>query len=72
MECIIQKFKRQKQGQPVSGYVNIYSTHAMGRIYIVHPHNDECFCLHLILVNVRGPISFQFLRTVDGELCAII
>ncbi|EFN61253.1 Uncharacterized ATP-dependent helicase YHR031C, partial [Camponotus floridanus] len=64
------KFQRRKQGQPVPGYVNIYSTDALGRIYTVHPRNDECFYLRLLLVNVRGPNSFQFLRTVDGELCA--
>jgi len=50
--------------------VNIYSTNALGRIYTVHPRNDECFYLRLLLVNVPGPTSFQFLRNVDGELCA--
>ena len=28
------------------------------------------FYLRLLLVNVRGPTSFQSLRIVDGELCA--
>ncbi|KAF2903264.1 hypothetical protein ILUMI_02924 [Ignelater luminosus] len=64
------KFQRRKQGQPVPGYENIYSTDALGRIYTVHPNNDECFYLRLLLVNVRGPTSFQSLRTVNGELCA--
>jgi hypothetical protein len=35
-----------------------------------YPCNDECFYLRLLLVNVRGPTSFQFLRTGNGELCA--
>ena len=48
----------------------VYSTIALGLIYTVHPRNDECFYLHLLLVNVPGPTSFQFLRNVDGELCA--
>lgn len=47
----------------------LYSTDAIGRIYSVHPSNNECFYLRLLLANVRGPTSFQHLRTVDGELC---
>lgn len=64
------KFQRRKQGKAVPGYVNVYSTDALGRIYTIHPSNDECFYLRLLLVNVRGPTSFEFLRTVNGELCA--
>lgn len=64
------KFQRRKQGSPVPGNQNIFSTDALGRIYTVHPSNAECFYLRLLLVNVRGPTSFQNLRTVDGELCA--
>ncbi|GFQ86605.1 ATP-dependent DNA helicase [Trichonephila clavata] len=61
------RFIRRKQGKPVPGYTNVYSTDAIGRIYSVHPSNDECFYLRLLLVNVRGPTSFQQLRTVDGD-----
>ncbi|XP_050053481.1 ATP-dependent DNA helicase PIF1-like [Aphis gossypii] len=63
------RFIRRKQGKPVPGYTDVYSTDAIGRIYSVHPSNDECFYLRLLLVNVRGPTSFQQLRTFDGELC---
>lgn len=63
------KFQRRKQGNPVPGYPHVFSTDALGRIYTVHPSNDECFYLRLLLVNVRGPTSFQHLRTVNGELC---
>ncbi|GFQ65253.1 ATP-dependent DNA helicase [Trichonephila clavata] len=63
------RFIRRKQGKPVPGYTDVYSTDAIGRIYSVHPSNDECFYLRLLLVNVRGPTSFQQLRTVDGKLC---
>ena len=44
------KFERRKQGQPVPGYVNMYSTDALGRIYTLHLRNDECFYLRLLLV----------------------
>ncbi|GFQ74050.1 ATP-dependent DNA helicase [Trichonephila clavata] len=60
------RFIRRKQGKPVPGYTDVYSTDAIGRIYSVHPSNDECFYLRLLL---RGPTSFRQLLTVDGELC---
>ena len=47
----------------------MYSTDAIGPICLVHPSNDGCFYLRLLLVNVRGPTSFQHLRTVDDDLC---
>ena len=50
--------------------MNIYLTNALGRIYTVHPRNDECIYLRFLLVNVPGQTSFRFLRNVDGELCA--
>lgn len=63
------KFERRKRGQPVQGYPRVFSTDALGRLYAVHPSQDECFYLRLLLVNVRGPTSFQHLRTVNGVLC---
>lgn len=63
------KFQRRKRGQPVTGYPQVFSTDALGRLYAVHPSQDECFYLRLLLVNVRGPTSFQHLRTVNGVLC---
>jgi hypothetical protein len=64
------RFKRRKQGTPVEGQPNVFTSDALGRIYTVHPNKDECYYLRLLLVNVRGPTSFQQLRTVTGHLCA--
>jgi hypothetical protein len=50
---------------------DVLSTEAFGRIYTVHPKNDECFYLRLLLVNVRGPTSFESLRTVNGVVLPI-
>ncbi|XP_054091375.1 uncharacterized protein LOC128923026 [Zeugodacus cucurbitae] len=61
-------FQRRKQGDAVSGYPDVRSTDALGRMYTVHPKNDECFYLRLLLVNVRGPTSFETLRTVNGVI----
>ncbi|GFV61162.1 ATP-dependent DNA helicase [Trichonephila clavipes] len=63
-------FQRRKQGKAVEGHTNLYSSDALGRLYTVHPNNTECFYLRLLLINIRGPISFQDLRTVNGQLCA--
>ncbi|KAE9524087.1 hypothetical protein AGLY_015452 [Aphis glycines] len=62
-------FQRRKKGDAVAGFADVYSTDSLGRIYTVHPRQDECFFLRLLLVNVRGPTSFNSLRTVDGVLC---
>lgn len=64
------EFQRRKQGNRVEGYSNLFSSDALGRVYTVHPNNAECYYLRLLLVNVRGPKSFQSLRTVDGVVCA--
>ncbi|XP_055948220.1 uncharacterized protein LOC129981411 [Argiope bruennichi] len=53
------KFQLRKQGDGVPGHPEVRSTDALGRIYTVHPKNDECFYLRLLLVNVRGPKSFE-------------
>lgn len=63
-------FQRRKQGTAVEGCNNLYSTDALGRLYTVHPNNQDCFFLRLLLINVRGPTSFEQLRTVNGQVCA--
>ena len=63
-------FKRRIQGAVVLGHPTIKSTDALGRVYTVHPNNFECFFLRLLLHTVRGPISFEALRTVNGRICA--
>ena len=47
----------------MQGQLNLYTTDALGRLYTVHPNNAECFYLRLLLINVRGPTSFQEIRT---------
>lgn len=64
------KFQRRKQGKPVEGFAGVFSTDTIGRIYAVHPNNAECFYLRLLLINVRGPTSFQHIRTVNDEIYA--
>ena len=63
-------FKRRVQGTAVLGHRNVRETDALGRVYTVHPNNFECFFLRLLLHTVRGPTSFEALRTVNSRVCA--
>ncbi|XP_055918376.1 uncharacterized protein LOC129950462 [Eupeodes corollae] len=63
------KFERRKQSDAVPGHPDMRATDAFGRFYTVHPKNDECFYLRLLLVHVRGPTSFKSLRTDNGIVC---
>lgn len=62
-------FSRQKKGISVEGFDGVFRDNAIGRVYMVHPKNAECFYLRLLLHEVRGPTSFEDLRTVDGYIC---
>ena len=58
--------KRRVQGERVEGHPAVRRSDALGRVYGVHPNNRECFYLRLLLHQVKGPTSFEFLKTVDG------
>ncbi|XP_071575068.1 uncharacterized protein [Temnothorax nylanderi] len=59
-------FMRRKRGQDVEGHPGIKKDSALGRIYTIHPNQTECFYLRMLLHHVRGPTSFEVLRTVNG------
>lgn len=62
-------FARRKMGQIISGHDGVRKADTFGRVYTVHVRNFECFCLRLLLNNVRGPTSFENIRTVNGVIC---
>ena len=41
-------------------------TVALGRVYVVHPNNSECFHLRILPHVVKGSTSFISLRTFQG------
>ncbi|KAL4143906.1 hypothetical protein QTP88_006160 [Uroleucon formosanum] len=43
-------------------------TDALGWVYTIHPNNTECFHLRMLLHIVKGPTSFQSLRTVKNVI----
>ncbi|XP_063980943.1 uncharacterized protein LOC135164482 [Diachasmimorpha longicaudata] len=62
------KWEPRKQGKPHPSITGIFKAKTLGRLYTVHPKQCECFHLRLLLVNVPGPTSFKFLRTVNGRV----
>ena len=69
LESILKKNLTTETKKTNSLYPNVHSTDAVGGIYSVYPNNEECYYLRFLLLNVRGPTSFQHLRTVIGEIC---
>ena len=59
-------FERHKQGKSVDGQPTILQDTTIGRLYTIHPNQHERFFLHLLLVNVRCPTSFENSRTENG------
>ncbi|CAI6359502.1 unnamed protein product [Macrosiphum euphorbiae] len=57
-----------KELEPCPSIAGIFKAKALGRLYTVHPKQRKCFFLRLLLVNVPGPTSFEFLRTVNGRV----
>ncbi|XP_055938237.1 uncharacterized protein LOC129968405 [Argiope bruennichi] len=60
------EWKRRVQGTPVENWPGMKAEIALSRIYIVHVSYFECFCLRMLLNEVRDPTGFQMLKTVDG------
>ena len=58
-------WRRRQRGQCVEGYPLIYESDCLGRVYTVHPNDTECYHLRLLLHTVRGPTSFEALRTFN-------
>ena len=61
-------FERRKQGKSVDGQPTIFKDIMIERLYTIHPNQHECYFLRLLLVNVPGPTSFEYLRTVNGTI----
>jgi len=62
-------FYRRKRGAVVLDYAGVRASDALGQVYTVHPNNAECYFLRMLLHTVKGPTSFQALKTVNEEIC---
>ncbi|UYV67936.1 hypothetical protein LAZ67_5002546 [Cordylochernes scorpioides] len=73
------EWRRRVQGKLVEGQPGVKRSDTIGRVYAVHVSNFECFCLRILLHNIKGPTSFAYLKIVNGsqyetfrETCAAI
>ncbi|GFY23143.1 ATP-dependent DNA helicase [Trichonephila clavipes] len=62
-------FQRRRRGTPVEGHPGIFHEHTLGRIYAIHPNNREYYHLRMLLHVVKGPTSFESLKSVNGIFC---
>lgn len=62
------KWHRRLRGTPVDGHPGIFKEQIVSRVYTVHPRQNECYYLRILLHHVVGPKKFEDLRTVDGEV----
>lgn len=63
-------FQRRKKGKEVEGHLGVFWDPMLGRVYTVDPKRREAYYLRILLHHVRGPTSFESIRTVEGTLCA--
>ncbi|XP_074096810.1 ATP-dependent DNA helicase pif1-like [Cotesia typhae] len=63
------QFYRRKQGIKHPSVAGIFSTSALGRVYTVHPSNSECYYLRMLIHVIKGPTSFQAIKTIDSQEC---
>lgn len=62
------KWNRRKIGKNVEGHSGIkFGT--TGRLYTVHPNENERFHLRVLLHVKCGPTSWESLKEIDGEIC---
>ena len=58
--------KLLKKKRQLKVIMTLRKTVALGRVYVVHPNNSNCFHLRILLHVVKGPTSFISLRTFQG------
>ncbi|KAK3894468.1 hypothetical protein Pcinc_001774 [Petrolisthes cinctipes] len=63
------KWHRRKLGEDVENWPGVKKNDAISRVYTVSPRHQECYFLRLLLHHVRGPTSFEDLRTHEGHVC---
>ncbi|UYV64484.1 hypothetical protein LAZ67_3000923 [Cordylochernes scorpioides] len=61
------EWRRRVQGRLVEGRPRVKRSDTIGRVYAVYVSNFECFCLRMLLHNIKGPTSFAYLKIVNGS-----
>ncbi|GFR09752.1 uncharacterized protein TNCT_87251 [Trichonephila clavata] len=55
---------KSEKGVPLANFPGYVTDNALERVYTAHPNDREAFHVLLLLHHVRGPISFEDLKTV--------
>ena len=63
-------WRRRLRGTAVPQRPGVFAGDTLSRVYTTTPRAGEVYFLRLLLHNVRGPRSFEHLRTVAGRVCA--
>ena len=63
------KHGKKKKGGKIEGH-DIHEAKTISRVYTVSPRRGECFfVLRILLHTIKGPTSFDALKTVNGAIC---
>ncbi|XP_078251661.1 uncharacterized protein LOC144591268 isoform X1 [Rhinoraja longicauda] len=62
------KWQRRKVGKIVEDFPGFFEVNVLGRVYTVSPRCGDLYYLRLLLHHVKGPVSFDSLRTHDGHI----
>lgn len=65
------KWQRRKMGRRIVDHPGVFEANILGRMYTVSPNSGELYFLRLLLHHVKGPNSFESLRTVAGHICPL-
>ena len=62
------KWQKRKRGKPVNEWPGYFQVTCLGRLYTVSPKSGDLYYLRILLHYVKGPTSFENLRTYDGTV----
>lgn len=62
-------WNRRLKGKIVEGYPGVHWAPKLARVFTIPPTFKECVYLRILLHDVAGPTSFEYLKTIDGIVC---
>ncbi|XP_055521948.1 uncharacterized protein LOC129716088 [Leucoraja erinacea] len=62
------RWQRRKVGKSVEYFPGIFEVNVLGRIHVISPKQGDLFYMRLLLHHVKGPVSFESLKTHNGVI----
>ena len=69
-EAVPAHWRRRRRGTPHPPFPGVFASDTLSRVFTTSPRSGEIYFLRMLLHQVRGPSSYEDLRTVRGRLCA--